>query len=114
MSQLSKLVRASFPSLTAHTHSCSLAASWGVCFGVHFRRMGVPVTGGRFPVVPLGLLVGFCLDTSLRASGVCSNKSNTHTHTRCRGVGRTQGYPLSVLPRDPNAESLSYVGVDGL
>lgn len=39
---------ASFPSLTTHTHTraCTLkrllTAAWGVCFGMHFRGMGVP------------------------------------------------------------------------
>lgn len=90
----------SFSSLSSSPHN---GLSCPLCFAVR-----------RFPVVPLGLLVGFCLDTSLRASGVCPNKSNART--RWRGVGRTWGYPLSVLPRDSNAlsESLSYLGVDGV
>lgn len=92
----------SFSSLSSLPHN---GLSCPLCFAVR-----------RFPVVPLGLLLGFCLDTSLRASGICPNKSNTRTHTRWRGVGWTRGYPLSVLPRESNAlsESLSYLGVDGL
>lgn len=43
----------------------------------------------RFPVVPLGPLVSFCLDTSLRASGVRPNKSHT-----LRGCGADPGLPI--------------------